>query len=93
VFVRGKLSPQTHGELVVQWQDAQGKWMSQDTRRATPLPAGGSDAWQRLTVYAAVPSDAARLVFGVFVFGQGAGESLHLDDASLRQIPPETGRN
>ena len=41
VYVRGVLSPLAHGEFVVQWQDAAGKWLPGETRRATRLPAGG----------------------------------------------------
>lgn len=87
VFVRGRLGAAAHGELVVQWQDAAGKWLPGETRRATRLAPGGSDDWRRLTVYAAVPASAARLVFGLFVFGQAEGETLSLDDASLRRLP------
>jgi hypothetical protein len=87
VHVRGRLNPQAYGEFVVQWQDAQGRWLPGETRRATRLPAGGSDDWQRLAVYAPVPPTAARLIFGVFLFNQRADESVHLDDASLRRIP------
>jgi hypothetical protein len=87
LHVRGRLGTQAHGEFVVQWQDAQGQWLPGETRRATRLPAGGTADWQRLAVYAPVPPNAARLIFGVFLFDQAAEETVHLDDASLRQIP------
>jgi hypothetical protein len=87
IYVRGRLSPQAHGEFVVQWQDAQGKWLPSETRRETRLPASGNSDWQRLAVYAPVPPAAARLIFGVFLYQQPVGEALELDDASLRQVP------
>ena len=81
--------PAVHGELAIQWQDAQGKWLPGETRRASRLPPGGAADWQRLAVYAPVPAGAGRLSFGVFVFSQRPDETLAIDDASLRLVPAD----
>jgi hypothetical protein len=89
IFIRGRISSRAHGELVVQWRDETGGWLTTAARIATPVPAGGTDGWKRLALYAPVPRNAAALVLGVFLFDQQVGDSLQIDDASLRKVSQE----
>ena len=71
---------------MIQWQDAAGKWFSAP-KRSDRLPGGRSDDWLRLQAFAKVPAGAGRLVFCITAYGQKPGESLDIDDASLRRVP------
>ena len=86
VYVRGKTSGHPESGLVIQWQDAAGKWLSAP-KRSDRLPGGRSNDWLRLQTFAKVPSGAGRLVFCITAYGQKSGESLQIDDASLRRVP------
>ncbi|NQT11313.1 MAG: DUF4838 domain-containing protein [Planctomycetes bacterium] len=86
VYVRGKTSGQPESGLLIQWQDAEGKWFSAP-KRGDRLPGGRSKDWLRLQTFAKVPAGAGRLVFCVTAYGQKAGESLEIDDAELRRLP------
>jgi len=86
VYVRGKTSGQTDSGLLIQWQDATGKWFSAP-KRGDRLPGGESNDWLRLQTFARVPTGAGRLVFCVTAYGQKPEESLEIDDADLRRVP------
>ncbi len=86
VYVRGKTSGQPESGLLIQWQDAAGKWFSAP-KRSDRLPGGLSKDWLRLQTFAKVPAGAGRLVFCVTAYGQKPGESLEIDDAALRRLP------
>jgi hypothetical protein len=87
VYLRGKLSARAEAKLLVQWQDATGKWLTEAGQRADRLPAGGTADWLRLCVLVEVPPKAARLVFCVSAYDQGPQEALHADDARLLRMP------
>jgi len=87
VYVRGKLSPQAEGKLVVQWKDAAGQWLTTAGQRADRLPAGGTPDWTRLCILVEVPHGAAQLVFCVSAYNQGSEDALQADDATLQRIP------
>jgi len=86
VYVRGKTSGQDDSGLLIQWQDAAGKWFSAP-KRSDRLPGGNSQDWLRLQTFAKVPAGAGRLVFCVTAYGQKPEESLEIDDADLRRLP------
>jgi hypothetical protein len=86
VYVRGKTGGQTDSGLLIQWQDAAGKWFSAP-KHSDRLSGGNSKHWLRLQTFAKVPAGAGRLVFCVTAYGQKPGESLEIDDADLRRLP------
>ncbi len=86
VYVRGKTGGQPESGLLIQWQNAEGKWFSAP-KRGDPLPGGLSEDWLRLQTFARVPAGAGRLVFCVTAYGQKPEESLEIDDAALRRLP------
>ena len=86
VHVRGKTGRPSQSGLLIQWQDAAGKWFAAPKRSASP-PAGDTKEWSRLQTFVKVPAGAGRLVFCVSAYGQKPGESLQIDDASLRRVP------
>lgn len=87
VYVRGAANAKTEAELLIQWKDESGKWLSSAGRRADRLPAGGSTDWTRLAVFVQVPPGAGRLVFGVTTYNQPEQDILQMDDASLQLLP------
>jgi len=87
VYIRGKSSPEARAELMVQWQDAAGHWLTAAGHRTDRLPAGGTPDWTRLCVLADVPPKAGRLVFCVSAYNQAPTDALEADDASLLRIP------
>jgi hypothetical protein len=87
VHVRGQLGKQAESELVIQWQDAAGKWLTKAPKRSDRLPAGGSREWTRLSTFVQVPEGAGRLIFSVSAYHQTDADALHIDDASLRRLP------
>jgi hypothetical protein len=87
VYLRGTLCRQAEGKLVVQWQDAAGRWLTAARPCAARLAANGTPDWTRLCVLAEVPAKAAGLVFSVSAYNQEPGDVLEIDDASLRRVP------
>ncbi|MFH1924344.1 MAG: hypothetical protein ABIP48_31215, partial [Planctomycetota bacterium] len=89
VYVRGNASGQPESGLLIQWQDAAGKWFSAP-KRGDRLPDDGSTDWVRLQTFTTVPAGVGRLVFCITAYGQKPGESLEVDDASLRRLPQDS---
>lgn len=87
VYVRGKLGKQAESELLIQWQDSAGKWLTKAPKRSDRLPAGGSGDWTRLSTFVRVPPGAGRLIFSISAYHQTADDALQMDDASLRKLP------
>jgi hypothetical protein len=86
VYVRGEAGGHSESGLLIQWQDAAGKWFSAP-KRGEPIPDGGSRDWVRLQTFAKVPEGVGRLVFCVTAYDQKPDESLQIDDASLLRVP------
>lgn len=90
-YVRGKFKPQAEISLAVQWHEKSGKWLPASTRRSDSLVPGGSADWTRLSVLIEVPKEAGRLSFMVAAYGQDPDEVVEIDDASLLELPKDTG--
>jgi hypothetical protein len=79
--------PQGEAQLLLQWQDPSGKWLTGAAKPSSALPSTGAAEWTRLAAFATVPPGAGRLVLCISAYGQAPEDELHVDDASLRRLP------
>ncbi len=90
-WVSGRVTAPSTVELVVQWQDAEGKWVHWDKRAACGLRPGEHKDWRPLLVLAEVPEGAGRAVLLTVVYNQQAGDVVYFDDLSLVRLPAGDG--
>ncbi|HPA17144.1 MAG TPA: DUF4838 domain-containing protein [Verrucomicrobiae bacterium] len=79
-------APQGEAQLLLQWQDASGKWLTGAAKPSSALPGTDVAGWTRLAAFATVPPAAGRLVLCICANGQAPEDELHIDDASLRRL-------
>jgi len=72
-------------QLVVQWQDAQGRWFEAPKATAA-LPVGETDGWQRLQTFFTVPEGVATAVVCLVTYDQGEKGSVTFDDVSCLRL-------
>jgi hypothetical protein len=86
VYAKGRVSEKATAGLVIQWQDAQGKWVAAP-KKSCDMPKGETGDWLPLTVFFRVPQGVGKVWFGMSIYDQEPGDVAHFDDASLKRIP------
>jgi hypothetical protein len=71
----------THAALWLRIDDAQGKALLLDNMKRHPIT--DSNPWTRYEVTVTVPPDAARIAFGVLLFGSG---SVYVDNVGFEVL-------
>ncbi len=85
VFVKAKVSPRNKTQLLVQWQDAEGKWVTAPPA-VDQLPAGETKDWTLLSTFFKIPNGVRRAVVCLTVYDQSKEDYAYFDDVSVRRV-------
>ena len=86
VHMRARVSPATITRLNVQWQDADGAWVTTAPAVLVPVGPGETDGWVRRSAFFRVPDGVARAVVGLGAQSQGPEDYALFDEVSLQRI-------
>jgi len=85
-YARSSVDNPPRTELLIQWKDAAGEWVSQPAS-SCPLVGEHANEWVPLSTLFTVPEGVAYAVVGLVVYDQQEDEAAWFDDVFMAKVP------
>jgi len=86
VYARSSVDNPPRTQLLIQWKDAAGQWVSQPARFCS-LIGENANQWLLLSTLFTVPQGVAFAVVSLVVYHQGEDETAWFDDVFMVKVP------